>query len=58
MGKKPDYLVMFYFLNYCKSRKNGWTGLMDAMLNVLHDHGFDVKEIQGKWCLVEYDKGD
>ncbi len=50
---KPDSIVLYYFLYYCKSRQKGWDDLMEAMLNALHDHGFDVKDINGKWCLVK-----
>ena len=49
---KPGFVEMYFFLSYCKARKKGWNDIKDAMLSALHAHGFDVKDIGGKWCLV------
>ena len=53
--EKPDSFVMFYFLSYCKAKMKGWDEFAEYMLNALHDRGFDMKEINGKWCLVKKD---
>ena len=46
--------VAFYFISYCKARAHGWDDLAEAMLNALHDHGYDIKLIDGKHCLVPF----
>ena len=51
--QKPDEKVMFYFLTYCKAVRNGWEEVVDPMLNALGAHGYEVREIGGKWCLVK-----
>ena len=56
--KSQTYAVLWYFATYCKSVAKGWNDLADAMLNALRDHGYDVKKIDGKLCLVENDGGE
>ena len=56
MKNKNLKLIMFYFFTYCKARKKGWNELIDTMLAAINNHGFDVKEINGKWCLVKLDE--
>jgi hypothetical protein len=51
--KKSEISVIFYFLVWCKAREKGWDDLAYATLNALHDHGFDVKVIGGRWNLVK-----
>ena len=54
MSKTPDATVLFYFLTYCAARKKGHRELEDAMLNAIHDHGFDVEtQANGNWALVQ-----
>lgn len=52
----PDSLMMFHFISYCKEFRQGNNGKAEDHRQYLRLWGYDIREIRGKWCLVDKDK--
>ena len=52
MTKTPDSIHVL-FIMYCTEKASGRNDMADMILSVIHAHDFDVRIIQGKWCLVK-----